>query len=427
MISISAVVVLPLLLASTLQAIYRQNPGQLLKAFFVQLPLAFMLGLGAIQMVMLALTATDALCSTVAGGDSSAVTTLLSTLSKGLVHAVGDPQLATFVLLMVGLLVATASFVLWLELLVRAAAVYVAVLFLPLALITLVWPSIAHWCRRLVETLAALILSKFVIVATLSLAAGAVASGSGFASVLAGGALMVLATFVPFAILRLIPMIEAGAVGHLEGARQRGTAAVTRVPRSAASFALKEGMESIGASRLAAQAGAVGTDGGGWSGGTGKGGPGGSSGDSLAKAQKAAATPGDGGLAAGTNGMAVGVPGSMEERMATLAAMGGRGKGPKPVLSSKAGAGGAGGGAGAGAAASVSASVSAGRASGAVDPDDPWPVPPNFLEWRGPPVEPGKMRFFLMRNEQGGVSMSSTGGRLPPPWMKNQPPSGEGS
>ena len=101
-------------------------------------------------------------------------------------------------LLLIALLIAVAAFVLWLELLIRAAAVYVAVLFLPLALATLVWPAVSHWCRRLVETLAALILSKFVIVATLSLAAGAVASGtagtgahgSGFSAVLAGGALL---------------------------------------------------------------------------------------------------------------------------------------------------------------------------------------------------------------------------------------------
>ena len=143
-----------------------------------------------------------------------------------------------------------AAFVLWLELLIRAAAVYVAVLFLPLALATLVWPAVSHWCRRLVETLAALILSKFVIVATLSLAAGAVSSGtagtgthgSGFSSVLAGGALLVMATFVPFAILRMIPAVEAGAVAHLDGLRERGTAAMTRLPRTAANHALHEGL-----------------------------------------------------------------------------------------------------------------------------------------------------------------------------------------
>jgi hypothetical protein len=250
-------------LVSTLQAVFRQNAGQLIRAFLVQLPLALLLGVVAIQIVILCLSATDALCATVAGGSGSDVKALLAGMTKGLVLAVGDPTTATFVLLLVGLLVAAAAFVLWLELLVRAAAVYVAVLFLPLALVALVWPAISHWSRRLVETLAALILSKFVIVATLSLAAGAIGSGaaggSNFASVLAGGALLVLSTFVPFSILRLIPMVEAGAIGHLEGVRQRGTAAMTRLPRSAAQLALSEGMAAHGAAKLAAQTGPPGT------------------------------------------------------------------------------------------------------------------------------------------------------------------------
>jgi hypothetical protein len=165
------------------------------------------------------------------------------------------------VLLLIALVIAVAAFVLWLELLIRAAAVYVAVLFLPLALASLVWPAVSHWCRRLVETLAALILSKFVIVATLSLAAGAVSSGtagsgahgSGFSSVLAGGALLVMATFVPFAILRMIPAVEAGAVGHLDGLRARGTSAVTRPARSAANQALHGKLEALGAAKTMAQ------------------------------------------------------------------------------------------------------------------------------------------------------------------------------
>jgi hypothetical protein len=273
MTALAGVVVLPLLLVSTLQAVYRQNAGQLIRSFLVQLPLALLLGVVAVQIVVLCLSATDAMCAAVAGGSNSDVTALLTGVSNGLVEALADPTMATFVLLLVGLLVAAASFVLWLELLVRAAAVYVAVLFLPMALATLVWPSVSHWCRRLVETLAALILSKFVIVATLSLAAAAISSGtagtgdagSGFASVLAGGALLVLATFVPFAILRLIPVVEAGAVGHLEGARHRAVAPLTAVPKTAASFALREGMaahrDSKGGSRWAAVTGPPGTGG----------------------------------------------------------------------------------------------------------------------------------------------------------------------
>ena len=134
-------------------------------------------------------------------------------------------------LLLIALLVAVAAFVLWIELLIRAAAVYVAVLFLPLALATLVWPAVSHWCRRLVETLAALILSKFVIVATLSLAAGAVSSGTAGGGAHGVGLLSRARRAArswswppssPIAILRLIPAVEAGAVAHLDGLRASG-------------------------------------------------------------------------------------------------------------------------------------------------------------------------------------------------------------
>jgi hypothetical protein len=241
------------------------------RTYLVQLPCALLLAVVAIQVVVLSLSATDAMSDAVAGGSGADVSSLLSTVTKGLVVAAADPTIASFVLLLIALLIAVAAFVLWMELLIRAAAVYVAVLFLPLALATLVWPAVSHWCRRLVETLAALILSKFVIVATLSLAAGAVASGAsgsansgGFNAVLAGGALLVMATFVPFAILRLIPAIEAGAVGHLEGLRQRGSATLTGPLRTAATFALQEGLQSAGAGRLlgaTAAGGALGSGG----------------------------------------------------------------------------------------------------------------------------------------------------------------------
>ena len=41
--------------------------------------------------------------------------------------------------------------------------------------------SLTHWCRRLVDTLVALVLGKFVIVSVLSLSAGALAGGTGSA------------------------------------------------------------------------------------------------------------------------------------------------------------------------------------------------------------------------------------------------------
>jgi hypothetical protein len=96
-------------------------------------------------------------------------------------------------------------------------------------LAALVWPSIGHWARRLADTLAALVLSKLVIAAVISLAVGAVEGGlteqgsvgTKFGDVVVGIALLLLATFSPFVLLRLIPAIESGAISHLEATRHR--------------------------------------------------------------------------------------------------------------------------------------------------------------------------------------------------------------
>lgn len=244
MTGIGVALALPMLLAGAIQAVYRQSPAVLVRSAFVHLPLAALLTGAAVQLVQLALATTDALCAAVSAGAGGQISRVLSSLAEIVVaQAGGGPGSAPlFVVVLGGLLVAGGALVLWLELLVRASAVYVAVLFLPLALASLVWPSVTHWCRRLVDTLVALVLSKFVMVAILSLGSGALASGSssGFSVVLAGGALLLLAAFAPFALLRLVPAVEAGAVHQLEGARQRVRhAAAGPVPRSAALHALR--------------------------------------------------------------------------------------------------------------------------------------------------------------------------------------------
>jgi hypothetical protein len=402
MTALAGVVILPMLLASTLQAVVRQNPGQLIRTYLVQLPLALLLAVVAIQIVILSLSATDAMSDAVAGGTNADVSSLLTSVTTGLVSSAADPSIASFVLLLIALLIAVAAFVLWLELLIRAAAVYVAVLFLPLALATLVWPAVSHWCRRLVETLAALILSKFVIVATLSLAAGAVSSGtagsgshgSGFSSVLAGGALLLMATFVPFAILRMIPAVEAGAVAHLDGLRERGTAAMTRMPRTAASHALHEGLGALGDSRLLAETAAGGGLGEGGGDGGGDGGTGSGTGIPTAPGDPSAQRLYDEGVAAGIRP---------------------RPKGPKPVLPAP--AGGASGATGfePDPAERVGARSAKGRKLGPATADDIW-------MWEGVPpghslitrYEPGERRYYMGDNE--GPSLK----KLPPAWPPGQ-------
>ncbi len=105
---------------------------------------------------------------------------------------------------------------------VRAAAVYVIVLMLPLAFAAFVWPARRIWAVRSVELLIALILSKFVIVAVLSLGGAAFSQSvhHSVAGMLAGVALLALAGFAPWALLRLLPMTElASAAAGLAPAR----------------------------------------------------------------------------------------------------------------------------------------------------------------------------------------------------------------
>jgi len=260
MATLSAAVVLPMVICAAIQALYRQSASMLVRCFLVNLPLALLLTGVAVELVQMALAITDTLSAQVLSSSGADTTNILAPVSDFLAGAaVLAPGVPQFVVFIGGLLVAVASLVLWLDLVVRAAAVSVAALFLPLALAALVWPAVSHWCRRLAEMLAALVLSKLVIAATLSLAVGALAGGlgvgangghgGGFASVITGIALLVIATFSPFTLLKLIPAIEAGAVSHLESTRHRLSAAAhapLRARNMAVEIAREAGSGSVG-------------------------------------------------------------------------------------------------------------------------------------------------------------------------------------
>jgi hypothetical protein len=228
MAEVSACLVLPLLLASVVSAIVRQDPGLLVRAVALHLPLAAIGTAVAMQVVDLALAATDQLCLFVAGATGSHPADFLTTLGSNLQHAPELNGAGEFGVVVVAVVLVLGSLGLAIELIVRTTAIYVAMLFLPLALAGMVWPATMRWARRLIELLAVLILSKFVIVAVLSLGAAATVTGfdhGDLTALIGGGALLVLAAFAPFTLLRLVPIVEAGAIGHLEGAGRQALAA----------------------------------------------------------------------------------------------------------------------------------------------------------------------------------------------------------
>ena len=264
MAALAGVVVVPLLLCGVIQSVYRQSASLLVRSVVVNVPLALVLTGVAVKLVELGLAVTDAMSSAVAQGAGVDAGHFMApvTLALSAATATGASGVPAFVLFLGSLAVVAGAVMVWIELLIRSAAVYVAVLFLPLALASLAWPAIAHWCRRLVDTLVALILGKFVIVSVLSLAAGALAGaggsgGGGFAAVLGGAALLILAAFSPWALFRLLPFLEAGAVGHLEGVSARARQQVATPVRGLAQVA----MRAAAAGSVAGAAGAAGTTG----------------------------------------------------------------------------------------------------------------------------------------------------------------------
>lgn len=221
---LSAAVALPLLAVGAIQAIVRQDPAGLLRSVLIRLPLALLFTGVSVQIVALGLSATDQASAVLIGADGDPAKQLL----QGLVGALGQPSnfgLAAFGGFLLALSAGVVAFMLWLELVVRSAAIAAASLFLPVALVGLAWPATSHWARRLGETLTALVLSKLVIAAVLALAAGLLVDSSGLAALVQGVALLAMAAFAPFALLKLVPAVEAGAIAHFEGMGRRSVRA----------------------------------------------------------------------------------------------------------------------------------------------------------------------------------------------------------
>lgn len=220
MVGLAALVLLPMLLIAAIRAVMNQDVSQLLRSFFVYLPTAILGTFVAIFLTRTLLAVTDAMSAAVAKGIAGDVSQIFDSVGKGLgTTGAVAPAAPSFAIFFGALFLILGSFFVWLELLVRSAAVTVSVFFLPLMLASLVWPATSRWTRRLVETLVALILSKFVIVAVISLATAAMADpgGGGFGSVMGAAALMLMAAFSPLALLKLMPMTEGAAMSHLEG------------------------------------------------------------------------------------------------------------------------------------------------------------------------------------------------------------------
>ena len=226
MAAVAALLTVPFLFAAAIQAMLRSDLTLLLRSAFGYLPLG-MLAVGiAAPVTALLLAASDemsTIVSSASGHEGVQFLGHIGALSTVISGASGTVFLSFFI----ALFTIAAAITLWLELLIRQAAVYVIVLMLPLFFAAMVWPARRIWAARAVELLVALILAKFAIVAVLGLGGAALGHTllPGVGSLLAGTTLVLLAAFSPWAMLRLLPLHElAGAA--VGGLRPHGLAPV---------------------------------------------------------------------------------------------------------------------------------------------------------------------------------------------------------
>lgn len=158
-------------------------------------------------MVQLTDSVTNAIGSTTSAGTNNFLSSLANTLSptNGSSSTIGGGPI---LLVFVSLVAMIAAAVLWLELLIRAAMLYVGAALAGAVYAGLVdkdlWPHVRRWAGLMI----AVDLVKPVIVIVLGLAAAissGTAPGSAFASVLSGLAIMVLSIFASGLIYRFVP------------------------------------------------------------------------------------------------------------------------------------------------------------------------------------------------------------------------------
>jgi len=235
MLALAIVIALPFLLVSVAQSVVRADGMQAIRSAFVYLPIAAIFSFVGPAMAQMLINTSDWMSSAV-GHDASQNADKFMHDAGGWLGALGagtvNPVAPVFGVLLAAIIVVVGAISIWLELLLRDAAIYISVLFLPIGFSAMVWQAGWRWCKRLIEFLIAIIFAKVFIVAIVNLAAAGLARGGladKFEGVLAGGALLLMAAFTPIALLKLIPLAEAAVVtaGHQRAALRQATAGAT--------------------------------------------------------------------------------------------------------------------------------------------------------------------------------------------------------
>ena len=139
MLTVAGALALLMLMLSVIQSIVRQDVWMLIRAAFGYLPMAFILAGVAIAGTGLLVAITDDISRTVVSGlGAGQASNLLQTVGDAYKNALDQNSgIPLFGVFLAAIILALGAFVLWLELIIRDAAIYICVFFLPLTFIAM--------------------------------------------------------------------------------------------------------------------------------------------------------------------------------------------------------------------------------------------------------------------------------------------------
>ncbi|MHB1087210.1 MAG: hypothetical protein ACYC19_00430 [Acidimicrobiales bacterium] len=220
------------LLVSTLQSLRHADTASLWRVYLGVAPSCALAIALARPLSSLILTSVNQLSSTAAASMSQHAPSLVMAFSS---LSSSTPGFALF-LMAIGVVV--GSWLLWCELIVRSVVLTLLIVLVPVIVPLSTFPAMRRIGWRLGETFLAVAFSKFLIVITLSLGFDEL-KGTSATQIITGAVTLVLATFSPFLLFRLIPFLEQSALHHLDGLRQRMTHTAMNAPSSLAGTALR--------------------------------------------------------------------------------------------------------------------------------------------------------------------------------------------
>jgi hypothetical protein len=225
MLALAMVVAAATLLLALIDAAAKGSPEGLGRAVFVDVPVAGLVGGTAPLFIQYLVDVADWLSvrllqdlgadSATALGHSAQWFTTFSTA------ATGTPAAPLVAGLIAALLTILAAFVIFLELMLRANAIYLIAALIPVVYAVRIWPAAKTLGRRTTEVLVAVIFTQPVVALAISMGAAAAGALGGvgdatfkdFGTAIAGAVLLLLAALAPWAMIALMPALE-GAVSH---------------------------------------------------------------------------------------------------------------------------------------------------------------------------------------------------------------------